>query len=126
MVFKKDLELQKAWVEMLYKIKEVTGKRPTDLNAVLFLIGVQELGAGVKSFSKEEKQDILHIAICKVLSLAGYYELEGHDNDGWPHWKLVKKLPRFDLLEQEKLLKMHILDYFHEEIGLDISIKPTS
>ena len=117
MVFKKDLELQKAWVEMLYKIKEVTGKRPTDLNAVLFLIGVQELGAGVKSFSKEEKQDILHIAICKVLSLAGYYELEGHDNDGWPHWKLVKKLPRFDLLEQEKLLKIQILQYFNEEIG---------
>ena len=116
MVFKKDLELQKAWVEMLYKIKEVTGKRPTDLNAVLFLIGVQELGAGVKSFSKEEKQDILHIAICKVLSLAGYYELEGHDNDGWPHWKLVKKLPRFDLLEQEKLLKIQILQYFNEEI----------
>ena len=117
MVFKKDLELQRAWVDMLYKIKEITGKRPADLNAVLFLIGVQELGMGARSFSKEEKQDVLHIAICKVLSLAGYYELEGHDQDGWPHWKLVKKLPRFDLLEQEKLLKIQILEYFKEEIG---------
>lgn len=117
MVYKKDLDLQKEWVQLLYKIKEITGKRPADLNAVLFLVGVQELGKGAKSFSKEEKQDVMHIAICKVLSLAGYYELEGLDEEGWPHWKLIKKLPRFDLLEQEKLLKIQILEYFKEEIG---------
>ncbi|MEQ9402297.1 MAG: hypothetical protein RIM99_01820 [Cyclobacteriaceae bacterium] len=117
MVFKKDLSLQKEWVELLYKIKELTGKRPTDLNAVLFLVGVQELGRGNKTFSKEEKQDLMHIAICKVLSLAGYYKLEGTDTDGWPHWKLVKKLPGFDILEQEKLLKIQIIQYFKEEIG---------
>ncbi len=117
MVFKKDLELQKRWVDLLYKIKEMTGKRPADLNAVLFLIGVQELGQGARTFSKEEKQDLLHIAICKVLSIDGYYQLEGHDEHGWPHWILVKKLPRFDILEQEKLLKIQILEYFKEEIG---------
>lgn len=117
MVFKKDLSLQKDWVELLYKIKETTGKRPADLNAVLFLIGVQELGKGNRSFSKEEKQDLLHIAICKVLSLVGYYQLEGVDDEGWPHWKLLKKLPRFDLIEQEKLLKIQIIQYFKEEIG---------
>lgn len=117
MVFKKDLTLQKDWVALLYKIKEVTGKRPADLNAVLYLIGIQELGQGIKSFSKEQKQDLMHIAICKVLSLAGFYELEGHDNDGWPHWKLIKKLPRFDLLEQEKLLKIQILEYFNKEMN---------
>lgn len=117
MVFKKDLSLQKEWVELLYRIKEITGKRPTDLNSVLFLIGVQELGKGNKTFSKEEKQDLMHIAICKVLSLAGYYKLEGTDEDGWPHWLATKKLPRFDLLEQEKLLKIQIIQYFKEEIG---------
>ena len=62
------------------------------LNAVLFLIGVQELGRGLQRFSKEEKQDLMHIAICKVLSLSGFYELEGTDEAGWPHWKLVKKI----------------------------------
>jgi hypothetical protein len=95
----------------------VTGKRPADLNAVLFLIGVQELGKGTKSFSKEEKQDLMHIAICKVLSLAGYYTLDGIDKEGWPHWIATKKLPRFDLMEQEKLLKIQIIQYFKEEIG---------
>ena len=117
MVFKKDLTLQKDWVDLLYKIKEATGKRPADINAVLFLIGVQELGKGNQNFSKEEKQDLMHIAICKVLSYAGFYKLEGVDEDGWPHWKLVTKLPKFDLLEQEKLLKMQIIQYFKEEIG---------
>lgn len=117
MVFKKDLELQKEWLELLYKLKETTGKRPADLNAVLFLIGVQELGKGNRTFSKEEKQDLMHIAICKVLSLVGYYKLDGIDEDGWPHWTPLKKLPRFDLMEQEKLLKIQIIQYFKEEIG---------
>lgn len=85
------------------------------MNAVLFIVGMQELGQGAKRFSKEEKQDLMHIAICRVLSLSGYYQLEGSDKDGWPHWKLIRKLPHFDLLEQEKLLKMHVLEYFEKE-----------
>lgn len=102
-------------------INEVIGKRPKDLNGVLFLIGVQELGKGPLQFSKEEKQDLMHIAICKVLSYSDYYELEGKDAEGWPHWKPIKKLPRFDLLEQEKLLKMHVLEYFEKEFELIIT-----
>lgn len=118
MVFKKDLSLQKDWVELLYKLKSITGKRPADVNAVLYLIGLQELGKGPQTFTKEEKQDIIHIAICKVLSLAGFYELEGMDKEGWPHWRKTQKIPNFDVLEQEKLLKMQILEYFKEEINL--------
>ncbi len=95
------------------------------MNGVLFLIGVQELGQGQRNFSKEEKQDLMHIAICKVLSLEGYYELEGTDKDGWPHWKLIKKLPRFDLLEQEQLLKISVLDYFMKELEWEIEIDLT-
>lgn len=114
-MYKKDLDLERRWNVLLSDLQKVIGKRPRDLNGVLFLIGVQELGRGAKAFSKEEKQDLMHIAICKVLSLSGYYELEGVDEDGWPHWKLVRKLPHFDLLEQEKLLKMHIMEYFEKE-----------
>lgn len=117
-MFKKDLDFDIKWNELLNKLANVIGKKPADLNAVLFLIGVHELGRGHKKFTKEEKQDLMHIAICKVLSPSGYYELEGIDEDGWPHWKLVKKLPHFDLLEQEKLLKMHVLDYFETEVDL--------
>lgn len=114
-MIKKDLELERNWQDLLVKLGEKIGKKPNDLNAVLFLIGVHELGKGVKNFTKEEKQDLMHIAICKALSLSGFYELEGLDEQGWPHWKLIKKLPHFDMLEQEKLLKMHVMEYFEKE-----------
>jgi hypothetical protein len=114
-MFKRDLELDRKWNGLLVDLIDLIGKKPKDLNAVLFLIGVQELGRGNQNFSKEEKQDLMHIGICKVLSLSGYYELDGLDKDGWPHWKLIKKLPHFDLLEQEKLLKMHVMEYFEKE-----------
>lgn len=117
-MFKRDLDLERQWNQLLLECERILTKKPKDLNGVLFLIGVQELGRGAKRFSKEEKQDLMHIAICKVLSLSGYYELEGVDAEGWPHWKLVKKLPHFDLLEQEKLLKMHVLEYFEKEYGM--------
>ena len=122
-MIKRDLELDRAWNALLSELEQVIGKRPKDLNAVLFLIGVQELGKGKKVFDKEEKQDLMHIAICKVLSLSGFYELEGLDEQGWPHWKLVKKMPHFDLLEQEKLLKMHVIEYFEREVGLEMNYK---
>jgi hypothetical protein len=119
-MFKKDLDLEKRWGKLLLGLHELLGKKPADLNGVLFLIGVQELGQGQKNFSKEQKQDLMHIAICKVLSLAGFYALDYIDQDGWPHWKLIKKLPHFDSLEQEKFLKIQVLEYFEQEFQIEI------
>lgn len=116
-MFKRDLDFERRWQALLGLLEKTIGKKPKDLNGVLFLIGVHELGRGPSPFSKEEKQDLMHIAICKVLSLSGYYQLEGLDEQGWPHWKMIKKLPHFDLLEQEKLLKMHVIEYFEQENG---------
>ncbi len=114
-----EIEIDKIddkWEELLSSLKEMLGKRPDDLNAVLFLIGVQELGKGHRFFTKEEKQDLMHIAICKVLSFSGVYELEGLDQEGWPHWKLVQQLPFVNTIEQEKLLKAHVIEYFEKEV----------
>ncbi len=108
-----DIELEQQWQALQNKLKALTGKT-ADLNGTLFLIGVQELGQGVKNFTKEQKQDLMHIAICRLLTADGYYELEGQDQDGWPHYKLIKALPQFDLLAQEKLLKMHVIEYFEQ------------
>jgi hypothetical protein len=120
-MFKKDLDLERQWNRLLAELELILEKKPKDLNGVLFIVGMQELGQGARRFTKEEKQDLMHIAICKVLSLSGYYELEGLDAEGWPHWKLIKKLPHFDLLEQEKLLKMHVLEYFEKEYNWKLS-----
>ncbi len=113
-------ELENNWKKILAFFKQRIGKQPADLKGVLFLIGIQELGAGPESFTKEQKQDLIHIGTCKVLSLGGYYTLLGKDSDGWPHWELVKKLPPFDLMNQETLLKNYVIDYFRQEIGLHI------
>lgn len=117
-MYRKDLELAQKWARLVAQLEKTIGKRPRDLNAVLFLIGIQELGGGKRVYGKEEKQDLMHIAICKVLSYSGFYELEGRDEDGWPHFKLIKNLPHFDLLEQEHLLKMHIIEYFEKDYEL--------
>jgi len=117
MNFKDDLQVR--WFALEQKLMERFGKKP-DVESILFLIGIQELGDVKAKFSKEQKQDLMHIAICKVLSYAGFYELDFIDQEGWPHWKLVKELPHFDLLEQEKLLKLQVLEYFEKEYQIEI------
>ena len=105
---------EEKWLKVEAYFKQLTGKE-TSLNGMLFLIGVQELGKGLRNFSKEQKQDLMHIGICKLLSRSGYYQSEGRDADGWPHWRLVKKLPHADLLGQEQVLKDHVISYLEEE-----------
>ena len=83
-----------------------------DLNALLFLIGVQELGRWQTDFTKEEKQDLMHIAVCRLLEQDGHYRFVGRDADGWPHYDLVSKVPPADLRGQEALLKRRIVAYF--------------
>jgi hypothetical protein len=111
---------REIWANLIRFLYQTTGKKPKDLKEVLFLVGVQELGRGGLSFSKEEKQDLIHIAVCKILSFGGFYSLEGLDNEGWPHWKLEKTLPSFDIFSQENLLKHYTIEYFRKEIGLHI------
>jgi hypothetical protein len=83
-----------------------------DLKVILFLIGVQELGLGPQKFSKRQKEELMHIATCRLFSEMGFYELEGLDQDGWPHWKLVKPIPAYTLLEQEMIIKSLVVSYF--------------
>lgn len=85
-----------------------------NMDAMLFLIGVQEYGRWRTDFSKEEKQDLMHIAVCRLLSHDGHYEFVGRDDEGWPHYKLISKVPPADLRGQEALLKARIVDYFNE------------
>lgn len=85
-----------------------------DLQAVLFLIGVQELGKGPKKFSKRQKLEVLHIAVCSLLVEYGYYEFEGYDQEGWPHYQRTEKLPSLNVKEQELLMKEAVVNYFEK------------
>ena len=111
-------DLQVRWLKLRIKLKERFGIKP-DMDGILFLIGIQELGSGKQDFNKEEKQDLMHIAVCTVLSLSGYYVAEGNDEEGWPHFKQLKPLPGFIMIEQENFLKDHILLYFQNQNFID-------
>jgi hypothetical protein len=107
-------DLQQRWWNLEAKLAERFGKKP-DLEAVLFLIGMQETGFMVEKISKEQKQDLMHVAVCKVLSQSGYYILEGNDEEGWPHYKQIKELPAMMAMEQENFIKDHVLLYLEQE-----------
>ncbi|PTQ99817.1 hypothetical protein C8P68_102647 [Mucilaginibacter yixingensis] len=105
-------EINTKWKELQARIAEDFDSDTPDIKVMLFLIGVQELGQGPRKFGKRQKEELMHIATCRLFSLMGFYELEGLDQDGWPHWKLVKQIPNYTLLEQELVLKSLIIEYF--------------
>lgn len=109
-MFVKD-DLQQRWWKLETKLTERFGKKP-DMEAILFLIGIQEFGQLREKFTKEQKQDLMHIAVCSLLLQSGYYELQGNDHEGWPHFRQLKPMPEMDAIEQENFLKDHILLYF--------------
>jgi hypothetical protein len=106
-------DLQARWWKLEEKLLERFGKKP-DMESILFLIGVQEVGGVGHSFTKEQKQDLMHVAVCSILIPGGYYELEGWDEDGWPHFKQIKELPPMEFMQQENFMKDHVLFYFSQ------------
>jgi hypothetical protein len=106
-------DLQARWWKLEEKLIARFGKKP-DLESILFLIGVQEVGGVGHSFTKEQKQDLMHVAVCTILIPGGFYELEGWDEDNWPHFKQIKELPPMDFMQQENFMKDHVLFYFSQ------------
>jgi hypothetical protein len=104
-------DLQQRWWNLEAKLTERFGKKP-DMETILFLIGIQEFGQIREKFTKEQKQDLMHVAVCKLLSQSGYYEFEKFDEEGWPHFKQIKSMPDMSTIEQENFLKDHVLLYF--------------
>jgi hypothetical protein len=105
-------EVNFKWDALQTRIAEEFDSEKPDIKVMLFLIGVQELGQGPRKFSKRQKEELMHIATCRLFSQMGFYELEGLDQDGWPHWKAVKKIPNYTIMEQEMVMKSLIVDYF--------------
>jgi hypothetical protein len=109
-----DWQLDFEWLRVQHHVKDALGKQELpDLQAILFLIGIQELGAVRPRFTKEEKQDLMHIAVCTLLSDEGYYTLQGLDSDGWPHYTQTRPVPLQGVKEQERMLKEKIIAYFN-------------
>ena len=109
-----ELEFREKWSRIEQMLMDRFDKKP-DMEGILYLIGINELGdVPNKQFTKEQKQDLMHIATCALLAQSGYYAYDGHDKEGWPHYKLVETPPADSLQKQELLLKQHIIAYFDE------------
>lgn len=102
---------KQKWLKLRLSLRERFGKMP-DLNAVLMLIGLREVGKVKPAYEKEEKEELMHIGTCTVLGLNGYYTLTHRDDEGYPHFTETTPLPKMDVREQEHLLITCVIEYF--------------
>lgn len=112
----RDQILKERWDSLVEKLSErFSDGDPLELDAIIYLVGVQELGQYHRSFKKDEKVNLMHVGICRLLEPYGYYEFDFFDDDGWPHYKVLENLPSLKAGEQSVLMKEAIVNYFLEK-----------
>lgn len=109
-------DLESRWKSLVKKLNHAFDA-DLEIQGILFLIGVQELGKGPQKLKKDDKVAMMHIATCTLLEPYGYYIYRGIDDDGFPHWEVNEQLPYLNAGQQLALMKSAILDYF-EKNGL--------
>jgi hypothetical protein len=112
----RDEQLKERWEQLVTILSDRFADGDTlDLDAIIYLIGVQELGKFNRKFKKDEKVNLMHIAICRLLEPYGYYTFDFFDEDGWPHYTVKEELPSLKAGEQSVLMKDAIVNYFLEK-----------
>lgn len=112
----RDEKLKERWEEVQKKLSDqFADGELIDLDGIIYLIGLQELGQPHRKFKKDHKLDLMHIGICRLLEPYGYYEFDYFDDDGWPHYNLIEPLPTLKAGEQSVLMKEAIVQYFLEK-----------
>ena len=99
------------WQNLQNKLKE-RFETEMDHDAILFMIGLQELDKPYRTYKKDEKLEVMHIGVCTVLQPYGFYEFDFFDEEGWPHYKVKEELPPLKAGEQSVLMKEAIVNYF--------------
>jgi hypothetical protein len=107
-----DEAVEQLWGRLMARLQTEWDKHNINTEALLLLIGLREMGWGPRQLSKEEKFNLIHVGMCTVLAPAGYYQLERHDDEGWPHYALAKPLPQMDVFAQALFLRRHLVQYF--------------
>jgi len=116
----RDEQLKNRWDKVVKTLSNQFAEgEMLDLDAIIYLIGVQELGKIHQTFKKDEKLNLMHIAICRLLEPYGFYEFDFVDKDGWPHYKVKEELPALKAGEQSVLMKEAIVSYFLEKELID-------
>jgi hypothetical protein len=84
------------------------------IGAVLVVVGIWLITTYNGLVKKDEKVNLMHIAICRLLEPYGFYEFDYFDSEGWPHYKVKEELPPLKAGEQSVLMKEAIVNYFVE------------
>ena len=112
-IMARDEKLRERWESVVTLLQDRFADGDTlDLDAIIYLIGVQELAQLHRKFKKDEKLNLMHIAICRLLEPYGYYSFDFFDEQGWPHYTLLEPLPPLKAGEQSVLMKEAIVNYF--------------
>lgn len=112
----RDEQLKERWEAVVKMLSDrFADGEVLDLDAIIYLVGLQELGQLHRKFKKDEKLDLMHIAICRLLEPYGYYEFDYFDEQGWPHYTVLEHLPSLKAGEQSVLMKEAIVQYFLEK-----------
>ncbi|RZJ35150.1 MAG: hypothetical protein EOO51_06760 [Flavobacterium sp.] len=116
----RDIQLKERWERVVSQLSnQFAPGEALELDSIIYLIGVQELGKVHNKFKKDEKLNLMHIAICRLLEPYGYYEFDHVDHDGWPHYTVKEELPPLKAGEQAILMKEAIVNYFLERELID-------
>lgn len=116
----RDQQLKERWEKLVNLLSnQFSQGEDLDLDAIIYLIGVQELGKVHQKYKKDEKLNLMHIAICRLLEPYGFYEFDYFDDEGWPHYTVKEELPSLKAGEQSVLMKEAIVNYFIEKEVID-------
>jgi len=109
----RDKKLKERWETLLVLLSErFSDGEALDVEGVLYLVGLQELGQVHRKMKKDDNVNLIHVGICSVLEPYGYYRFDFFDDEGWPHFELLEELPPLKPGEQSILMKEALVEYF--------------
>ena len=109
----RDQKLKDRWNHLITILSDrFSHGQPLEIEGVLYLVGLQELGQVHRKMKKDENVNLIHIGICTVLEPYGYYRFDFFDEEGWPHFELLESLPVLKPGEQSILMKEALVEYF--------------
>ncbi|WP_430814286.1 hypothetical protein [Carboxylicivirga sp. RSCT41] len=104
-------EFEREWDELVLKVSKHF-KVSAEYEFILFVTGIQEMGWGLREFSKTEKMDLINVARCRILVRQGYIKETGIDAEGFPIFEASPKLKSMMPSFQNQLIKKGLIDYF--------------
>ncbi len=104
-------EFELEWDKLILQLSKQF-KVTAEIEFILFMMGIQEMGIGFREFSKTEKMDLINVARCRILARQGYIKETGIDPEGWPIFEASSKVKSMIPSFQNQLIKKGIIEYF--------------